>query len=305
MSTESTVGERVAKSLGDYVQVKDRIAKFYELFGGGRLVTDRVELWQDDGTPRIVVKALAYRTIDDPHPGVGWSWMELPGRTPYTKGSELENAETSAWGRAIGSLGILIDASIATQNEIDNKAEGEAPAKTEITTGETLRSLGVIERTGAVAKGAGRHSDLEWRQTPDGYHIGFLLEVGDGKAKPQVSIEGQLAVSLFLTMGREPMLGLRVTVKGELFEITAPQRRKFYRIVIKDPATDWVQTDDWRIPAKSAQPTDEQIGRAASGEQGAIEVARELAEAETRPLFEPSEEEQAAILEAERAEALA
>jgi hypothetical protein len=276
MSGDTTVGERVAKSLGDYVQVKDRIAKFYELFGGGRLVTDRVEIWQDDGTARVVVKALAYRTVDDPHPGVGWSWMELPGRTPYTKGSEVENAETSAWGRAIGSLGILIDASIATQNEIDNKAEGQSETKTEITTGETLRSLGPIERTGAVAKGSGRHSDLEWRQTPDGYHIGFLLEVGDGKAKPQVSIEGPLAVALFAAMNGTPMLGVKVTVRGELWEIKAPQRRTFYRIVVKDPETDWVETPDWRIPA--------------------------VVEAVTAPLF-PDEDEAAAILAAEMAEA--
>jgi len=29
---------------GDYVEVKDRIAKFYELFGQGRLVTGEVRL---------------------------------------------------------------------------------------------------------------------------------------------------------------------------------------------------------------------------------------------------------------------
>ncbi len=249
---ESTVGERVARSLGDYVQVKDRIAKFYELFGQGRLVTDRVELWQDDGTPRIVVKALAYRTVDDPHPGVGWSWMELPGKTPYTRGSELENAETSAWGRAIGSLGILIDASIATQNEIDNKTDSMPPQPAP-TQGETLRPLGLISRSGVIAKGAGRNSDLEWRQVPDGYHIGFLLEVGDGKPKPQVAIEGPIAVALFAAMGNEPLLGLQVTVNGELFEVRQPQRKMIYRFVVKDPEQDWIETTDWRIPAKEAE----------------------------------------------------
>src|SRR5258707_481991 len=90
-------------NLGDYVEVKDRIKLFYERFPDGSLMTDRVELWQDDGVPRVVVKALAYRTADDLHPGVGWSWLSLPGTTSYTRGSELENAETSAWGRAIGS----------------------------------------------------------------------------------------------------------------------------------------------------------------------------------------------------------
>ncbi len=242
--------------LGDYVEVKDRIKLFYELFGQGRLVTDEVTLTSEpDGKPRVMVRAKAYRSPEDTLPGVGYSWLELPGRTPYTNGSELENAETSAWGRAIASLGILLDKSIASAQEIKNK-EGAVPAdakpdKMEITTGETMRSLGELERTGAVAKGTGRHSDLEWRQTPNGYHIGFLLEVGDDKPKPQVSIEGNLAVSLFAAMANQPMLGMKVTVKGELFEITAPQRRKFYRI----EATG-IETDEWILPARAEAPTE-------------------------------------------------
>ena len=87
---------------------------------------------EPDGTPRVWVKALAYRSPDDAHPGVGWSWMVLPGSTPYTRGSELENTETSAWGRAIGALGIGIDKSIASGDEVKSK-EGESDRKEPIT----------------------------------------------------------------------------------------------------------------------------------------------------------------------------
>lgn len=238
--------------LGDYVEVKDRIKILHELYAGARLVTSEVTVLTDpSGKQRVMVKALAYRSVDDPLPGVGHSWMELPGTTPYTKGSELENTETSAWGRAIASLGILVDHSIASAQEVKNKEGGSdkaADKPTDITTGETLRSLGDIERSGAVAKGAGRHSDLEWRQTPDGYHVGFLLEVGDGKAKPQVSLEGPLAVSVFAATAGAPMLGMRTTVKGELFEITAPGRRKLYRIVASA-----METDEWIVPPREAE----------------------------------------------------
>ena len=111
--------------LGDYVEVKDRIKLFYELYAGGRLVTRRVEmLTAPDGTQRVLVSALAYRSVDDPLPGVGSSWLQIPGLTPYTRGSEVENAETSAWGRAIGALGILIDKSIASAQEVENKQSG-------------------------------------------------------------------------------------------------------------------------------------------------------------------------------------
>jgi hypothetical protein len=237
--------------LGDYVEVKDRIKLFYELFGQGRLVTERVELTREpDDKPKVIVYAKAYRNPDDTLPGTGTSWLYLPGKTPYTNGSEIENCETSAWGRAIGALGILIDRSIASAQEVQNK-EGDEPKadKSDVTTGETLRSLGDIERSGAVAKGSGRHSDLEWRQTPDGYHIGFLLEVGDGKAKPQVSIEGPLAVSLYAATAGAPMNGMKVTVKGELWEIKAPNRRTFYRIVATS-----IETPDWKIPPDDVEP---------------------------------------------------
>jgi hypothetical protein len=48
-----------------------------------------------------VFKAYAYRTADDPRPGVGHASEPIPGKTPYTKDSEWANGETSAWGRAI------------------------------------------------------------------------------------------------------------------------------------------------------------------------------------------------------------
>jgi hypothetical protein len=47
----------------------------------------------------------------------------VPGTTNFTRGSELQNLETSAWGRAIGALGIGIDASIATLDEIQHAKE--------------------------------------------------------------------------------------------------------------------------------------------------------------------------------------
>ena len=109
-------------SLGDYVEVKDRIRLFYEAHPDGRLVTASASMTLDpDGVVRVWCQALAYRTPDDPHPAVGWSYLTVPGSTPYTRGSEVENAETSAWGRAIGALGIGIDKAIASRQEVMGK----------------------------------------------------------------------------------------------------------------------------------------------------------------------------------------
>ncbi len=56
-------------------------------------------------------------------PGIGTAWEIVPGTTNFTRGSELQNLETSAWGRAIGALGIGVDASIATLDEIQHAKE--------------------------------------------------------------------------------------------------------------------------------------------------------------------------------------
>jgi hypothetical protein len=124
-------GQRRAKSDGpgdSYVEVKERIQAFYATYPTGAIVTTKVKMVEANfarGIEAIMVQAKAYRTPDDPHPGVGTSWLVVPGHTPYTNGSEVENAETSAWGRAIAAVGILVDRGIASAQEIRMKEGGE------------------------------------------------------------------------------------------------------------------------------------------------------------------------------------
>jgi hypothetical protein len=77
---------------------------------------------------RIVVVAAAYRTADDARPGIGMAYEEVPGKTPYTRGSELQNAETSAWGRAIvAALAADTRKGVASADEVRNRqAERES-----------------------------------------------------------------------------------------------------------------------------------------------------------------------------------
>jgi hypothetical protein len=108
--------------LTGYVEVKDRIAQFKEKYPNGRLTSEI----QDTGHPGFVaVKAYVYRTPDDPSPASGLAWEPVPGRTPYTKDSELQNAETSAWGRALIAA-LVADATqgVASADEVRNRVEG-------------------------------------------------------------------------------------------------------------------------------------------------------------------------------------
>lgn len=230
--------------LEGYIPVNQRIDRFYELYGQGSIITERAFVSSEpDGVPRVWCKALAYRTAEDPHPGVGWSWMVLPGSTNFTRGSELENTETSAWGRAIASLGILIDKSIASQNEVDNKKSERAPdpdpSRVDRTTGEvkakgeTEALLGELgrSRAGTIAKTKARGSDLEPRETPTGTLVGFKLETPKG-AIEEVWAEGDVAAFLFAasSMDYAKLEGEHALVNGMLYRVTEANRKTKHRL---------------------------------------------------------------------------
>ena len=109
--------------LGSYNTVADRMREFFERYPDGCLRPNapwRVE--QIGERAFVVFEAAAYRTADDPNPGVGTAWEPFPGRTPYTRDSELMNAETSAWGRAILAVGAAdTRKGIASAEEVRNR----------------------------------------------------------------------------------------------------------------------------------------------------------------------------------------
>jgi hypothetical protein len=102
--------------LSDYVTVAERLVAFRKKYPDGRMSSEVVETGFED---YIAVKAYCYRDKDDSSPGVGLAWEPVPGPTPFTKNSELQNAETSAWGRALVAA-LVSDTSrgIASQDEI-------------------------------------------------------------------------------------------------------------------------------------------------------------------------------------------
>lgn len=120
-------------SLENYTPVNDRIIRFKELFPDGSLapLDPAKPFWIEDVPgvgPRLIYVAAAYRTPDDPRPGIGMAWEPLPGTTPYTKGSELMVAETSAWGRALAAIGIGVNGGVASNEEVQaRKTPAERP----------------------------------------------------------------------------------------------------------------------------------------------------------------------------------
>jgi hypothetical protein len=108
----------MAYTLDNYVEVADRIRAWYDEHPQGRIETDVVEF----SDVRVVVKAWVYRDGELAPAGIGHSFLEIPGATPYTRGSELENAETSAVGRALVMAGIPAK-NVASANEVRGKQD--------------------------------------------------------------------------------------------------------------------------------------------------------------------------------------
>jgi hypothetical protein len=104
-----------------YKEVSDRIRDFRKAHPDGTLQSEYLGSFESPEASFIIVKALAYRTSDDPRPGIGLAWERVPGLTNFTKNSELQNAETSAWGRAIIAVGASDAKHVASANEVRNR----------------------------------------------------------------------------------------------------------------------------------------------------------------------------------------
>lgn len=107
----------------DYIDVASRLVEYREKFPLGSLTQVSLEFLKDfGGKDWVVYTAAAYRSPEDENPGIGTAWEPVPGPTRFTKDSEVQNAETAAWGRAMmASLAVDARKGIASQEEVRNR----------------------------------------------------------------------------------------------------------------------------------------------------------------------------------------
>lgn len=98
----------------DYVQVNERIKAFRMLYPEGSIITDLVS--NDNG---VCIMKAEVRDNNGFLMATGMAY-EKEGSTYINKTSYIENCETSAVGRALGMLGIGIDTSLASAEEVEN-----------------------------------------------------------------------------------------------------------------------------------------------------------------------------------------
>jgi hypothetical protein len=115
----------------DYIDVATRIVEFREKFPQGSLQQVSYEFVNVNGKDWIIYTAAAYRSPDDARPGIGTAWEPIPGPTNFTRDSEVQNAETAAWGRAmVAALAVDTKKGIASSEEVRNRqVKSSATAK--------------------------------------------------------------------------------------------------------------------------------------------------------------------------------
>jgi hypothetical protein len=109
--------------MDDYVDVAERIRMFREKYPNGSLQQVSLQFIDFAGKSWVVYTAAAYRSPDDITPGHGTAWEPVPGTSSFKRDSEVMNAETSAWGRAIIAV-LVADGGkrIASKQEVQAKA---------------------------------------------------------------------------------------------------------------------------------------------------------------------------------------
>lgn len=158
-------------SMDDYIDVAERIQDFMDMTGGKgslrqhvppyTMVLEGVEPKDDNrrgvkaGDPVkqtfIVYTAAAFRHDADPAPGIGTAAEPFPGPTQYTRDSEMQNAETAAWGRAIVATGCAAGRKIASRQEVRARvgdqaaAEGKEPTAADIAKAKPISKAQVTE----------------------------------------------------------------------------------------------------------------------------------------------------------------
>jgi len=106
----------------EYVEVNERLKAFREMYPNGSIMSEIVS--HQDGV--VVMKAII--VIDGQIRATGHAY-EKEGSTFINKTSYIENCETSCWGRALACLGLGLDTSVASVEEVANaiKQQGGDP----------------------------------------------------------------------------------------------------------------------------------------------------------------------------------
>lgn len=182
--------------MSNYIDVKTKIQLFIQKHPEGSLQFEFKGICAHN-PDMIWGVAKAFRFPNDPNPGIGTAQELAIGKTSFTRGSELQNLESSCWGRAISAVAVGLEKGIATLEEVASAIDrGESPAQ-------------VHKRVHPPATGVGSLAKVE-EATPNQMKYLFALagaeEIADWKdergigQKPLNKQEASDAIKYFQTL---------------------------------------------------------------------------------------------------------
>lgn len=104
-----------------YITVNERLKEFARLYPNGAIQTSIVK---NEGE-EIIMRAVVCPDVLIPDRIFVGHARELASSSYINKTSHIENCETSAVGRALGMLGIGIDTSVASADEVINAVNNQ------------------------------------------------------------------------------------------------------------------------------------------------------------------------------------
>ena len=180
-------------NLDGYVTVNERLKLALAKYPDLRVEELPFDIVQIGDQTNLHCTVRVYTTPDDTRPVLGSVLEPVPGRTPYTRHSELMVGMTSALGRALGYLGFGIDKGIASNDEVaarvgsDRDFEDAMPAVTRAQVGSRAKTGAQKAAQAALDRGQGVDtaepvesvleafpgSSVKKRQEPTDKMIGF------------------------------------------------------------------------------------------------------------------------------------
>jgi len=151
-------------NLDGYVTVNERLKLALAKYPDLRVEELPFDIVEIGGQTNLHCTVRVYTTPDDTRPVLGSVLEPIPGRTPYTRNSELMVGMTSALGRALGYLGFGIDKGIASNDEVaarvgtDREFNDAMPAVTRAKAGSRAKTAAQKAAEAALERGGGADS---------------------------------------------------------------------------------------------------------------------------------------------------
>lgn len=128
------------RGLDQYEPVEDRLRRFWADHPEGRVITALVH--RDER--QYLVRAEVYTNRDDERPAATGYAEEQIGSSKVNTTNALENAETSAVGRALANLNYAPKGARASREEMEKATRGQLPAPQEPTPAQARAQLGKV-----------------------------------------------------------------------------------------------------------------------------------------------------------------